>query len=197
MIKSKRISSSIYLVLIFIASLFLLSACGERKEVETVKTAYNKVLDNAENYDYQSAISGEFFYGLNDITGNGVPDLFLYAITEDALAELKVFAWSEESEELIEMKDNLDVGVASAGGFRGEVSGTSDSNGFFYTTLYSGTGESITKRKELKDKQFITTEEWEYIYAERPKILEKEEVLIDWIEIADRAALEKLNEIIL
>lgn len=162
-------------------------------QTEGIRHAYNGVLDNVGNYHYSMASNGEYLYTLADITGDGIPVLFIQAFGEEALADTKVFAWSSETQEIIEPSELLLVGAASAGGFRGAVTGSQQADGFFYTTVSSRTGATDTRRVHLEDGELVETFEWDYISGEEPAEFENEEFLFDWFEVDDRSAIEALE----
>lgn len=112
---------------------------------------YNKILDNIDSYEFNDLIEDEeltYTYDLVYTKSSDIPDLIVAQNSEFyGLSYLKIFSYKDDFAKEIYTDEIIDIGVASAGGFRGVISQNADFTSLLYTTFLSGTGEG--KEEEI------------------------------------------------
>lgn len=157
---------------------------------------YNKILDNIDSYEFSDM--GEdakitYTYDLVYTRSSDIPDLLVVQNTECGLSYLKIFSLKDDLTKEIYTDEIIDIGVASAGGFRGVISQNSDFTSLLYTTFLSGTGEgreeeitTYIKDDSLKINRDIL---WEGNISDKAK---DEAHMIYFSDIDDREKIESL-----
>lgn len=111
---------------------------------------YNKILDNIDSYEFNDLIEDEeltYTYDLVYTKSSDIPDLIVSQniVAQNSvyygLSYLKIFSYKDDFAKEIYTDEIIDIGVASAGGFRGVISQNADFTSLLYTTFLSGTGE--------------------------------------------------------
>ena len=127
-----------------------------------------------------------------------VPDLIVLQNTEYGISIIKIFSTNSDFTQEITSDENLTIGVARAGGFRGNIHQNKNHNALIYNTLSSGTGEGtieeITSSIENNNLQLKKELIWEGRNDKSPEMNLFE---IKYSDISDRKAIENLASIII
>lgn len=158
---------------------------------------YNKILDNIDSYEFNYLGEDQevtYTYDLVYTKSSDIPDLVVAQNTEYyGLSYLKIFSHKDDFSKEIYTDEIIDIGVASAGGFRGVISQNADFTSLLYTTFLSGTGEG--KEEEIttyiKDDSLKINRDilWEGNISDKAK---DEAHMIYFSDIDDREKIESL-----
>ena len=161
---------------------------------------YNKVLDDIDSYTFEeNAEQGDinYTYSLVNMNDSDIPQLIVAQNNiEYGLSYIKVFHSNDNFTKAITSDEVIQIGVASAGGFRGFLAQNEDLNGLDYITVSSGTGEGF--KEEIiasvdKDNLILQRDTvWEGSINELPDANTSD---IDFIDIVDRNKLDDLATI--
>lgn len=102
---------------------------------------------------------------------------------------VRVFAYNDKSDSLIEVQGILSYGVGSHGGYRGSLSEKEDADGLEYSETMSGSGESILADVKIDGKKLDKKETWKGNFNDMPNNKVK---AIEWLDISDRSYIDKL-----
>lgn len=158
---------------------------------------YNKILDDIDSYEFNDLGEDQevtYTYDLVYTKSSDIPDLLVAQNTEYyGLSYLKIFSHKDDFSKEIYTDEIIDIGVASAGGFRGVISQNADFTSLLYTTFLSGTGEgreeeitTYIKDDSLKINRDIL---WEGNISDKAK---DEAHMIYFSDIDDREKIESL-----
>ena len=133
---------------------------------DAAKEAYAGILNDPGQYSFSAPgerdFTGEYLYALADITGDGVPELLLEAITQHNLNPVRVFS-ADADGELTSPDDVLIDGAASAGGSRTALS-TSPAGDRIYQEQWRSIAPDVdVEAFELRGDNLVSTgETWTY-----------------------------------
>lgn len=191
-------------IVLLIAYLMPEDLFGSGSESTEQKTArlYTKVLDEIDSYEFVSEemLSGDsdykfsgYRYTLTEMTGDDIPELIVQT-DSPTLATVRVFSADVTANKVIAPAETLQIGVASAGGFRGSISGTKDGKSLQYTAYNSGTGKVVTETVTMSDGELKHAKVAEYRINQEPAEIKSTREDLDFIPISDRSLLEKLTQ---
>lgn len=139
----------------------------ERKEVETSEEAseeeraakaYKDLVEDHENityltipgfYDHDKGYS----YGLANLSEDGLPSLLL-ARNLDNYKHINIYSYNPEKDQVISWDEGLAIGMPSAGASRSSLFASNEGKGLIFTDLHATSGNIISERISLKDREF-------------------------------------------
>ena len=165
-----------------------------------LSSLYNKVLDNIDAYTFIEDIQEaniDYSYALVNMNDSDLPQLLVAQNNNEyGLSYIKVFHSNDNLTKALTSDEVIQIGVASAGGFRGFLAQNEDLNGLDYITVSSGTSqgfkEEITASLENDSLSLQRDIVWEGIINELPDDNTSE---IDFVDIDDRNKLDDLASI--
>lgn len=165
-----------------------------------LSSLYNKVLDNIDAYTFIEDIQEaniDYSYALVNMNDSDIPQLIVAQNNNEyGLSYIKVFHSNDNFTKALTSDEVIQIGVASAGGFRGFLAQNEDLNGLDYITVSSGTGEGF--KEEIiasvdKDNLILQRDTvWEGSINELSNANTSD---IDFIDIVDRNKLDDLASI--
>lgn len=165
-----------------------------------LSSLYNKVLDNIDAYTFIEDIQEaniDYSYALVNMNDSDIPQLIVAQNNNEyGLSYIKVFHSNDNFTKALTSDEVIQIGVASAGGFRGFLAQNEDLNGLDYITVSSGTGEGF--KEEIiasidKDNLILQRDTvWEGSINELSNANTSD---IDFIDIVDRNKLDDLDSI--
>lgn len=214
--KMKRIQ----LLVIALAILMALTACStkqsdnsnsksETKEAQQeskisdtnkkLAKLYNQVLDNVDSYTFfecDDDIKFSYRYALVKLNHLDFPLLLVSADSDsDGMSYIKAFYPKDDTIKEILSSDLENVGVASAGGFRGSISQNANHDNLIFSALMSGTGDSSTEEIKpiIKNNELVIEKNviWEGRFDQQPDLNITESDII-YSDISDRRMIEDL-----
>ena len=159
---------------------------------EAAAEAYTAVLDDPGQYSFTGSgeqdFTGEYLYALADITGDGVPELLLEAVTQHNLNPVRVFS-ADADGELTSPDDVLIDGAASAGGSRTALSVSPAGDRIYQEQWRSIAPDVDVEAFELRGDNLVSTgETWTYDMQSPSADL----VRIEFHPLSDRGPLEAM-----
>lgn len=165
-----------------------------------LSSLYNKVLDNIDAYTFIEDIQEaniDYSYALVNMNDSDIPQLIVAQNNNEyGLSYIKVFHSNDNFTKALTSDEVIQIGVASAGGFRGSLTQNENLNGLDYITFSSGTSQgfkeeivaSVDKDNLLLQRDLV----WEGLISELPNANTSD---VDFIDINDRSKLQDLASI--
>lgn len=165
-----------------------------------LSSLYNKVLDNIDAYTFIEDIQEaniDYSYALVNMNDSDIPQLIVAQNNNEyGLSYIKVFHSNDNFTKALTSDEVIQIGVASAGGFRGFLTQNENLNGLDYITFSSGTSQgfkeeivaSVDKDNLLLQRDLV----WEGLISELPNANTSD---VDFIDINDRSKLQGLASI--
>ena len=157
-------------------------------------------MDNIDAYTFIEDIQEaniDYSYALVNMNDSDIPQLIVAQNNNEyGLSYIKVFHSNDNFTKALTSDEVIQIGVASAGGFRGFLAQNEDLNGLDYITVSSGTGEGF--KEEIiasvdKDNLILQRDTvWEGSINELSNANTSD---IDFIDIVDRNKLDDLASI--
>lgn len=162
--------------------------------LSTAAEAFAGVLDDPGRYSFSSPatdyqFTGDYLYGLADITGDGVPELLLEAVTEHNLNPVRVFSAGTDGT-LVSPEDVLIDGAAAAGGSRTALSTSPAGDRVYQEQWRSIAPEVEVEAFVLEGERLVPTGE-RWTYDQRSPSAEL--LRIDFHPVSDRGPLDALS----
>ena len=163
------------------------------KKIEDI---YTKVLDNIDTYtfvEYGEEGNVTYSYDLVNTNSSDIPQLVVAQNTDYGLANIKIFSPNDDFTKEITSDEIYPIGVASAGGFRADITQSENRDALLYTSISAGTGVE-TKEKIItsigNDNLELQSEViWEGLID---SMAEDNSFKIDFTDIAGRKKIESL-----
>lgn len=165
-----------------------------------LSSLYNKVLDNIDAYTFVEDIQEanmDYSYALVNMNDSDIPQLIVAQNNNEyGLSYIKVFHPNDNFTKALTSDEVIQIGVASAGGFRGFLAQNKDLNGLDYITVSSGTSQGF--KEEIiasvdKDNLILQRDTlWEGLISELPNANTSD---VNFIDINDRSKLQDLASI--
>ncbi|RLK63946.1 hypothetical protein D3H64_02035 [Atopobacter sp. AH10] len=159
---------------------------------------YQDVLDHLDHYEFNKDAKPEdvhYSYALAWMTPSDTPQLLVSQQSKFGMSYLKVFSANDDCSQVLVNDDIIQVGVAPAGGFRGDVSQSEKDHALIYTSFSSGSGQTSVEKLTLvpqKNKLEVKKETlWEGIISDLSPDDYKSTAL-NFVDISDKSSLEEL-----
>lgn len=161
--------------------------------LHTAAETFADILDEPDRYSFSSPgadreFTGEYMYGLADITGDGIPELLLESVTVHNLNPVRVFSTDADGT-VVSPDDVLIDGAASAGGSRTALSTSLSGDRIYQEQWRSIAPEVEVEAFTLQGERLLPTgEAWTYDQRSPSEEL----VRIKFHTISDRGPLDHL-----
>lgn len=174
-------------------------AAQEDENLEKVKQVYTSVLDNMNPEKFNPATKDDGFnctytYSLVKLNNLDYPLLLVYQDYDYGISDVKFYYPSKDFTKELSSDEIVPVGVASAGGFRGDIVLSESKDTLSYFCVSSGTGDSSIDdiRIELGDENLNVQIKpaWKGKFDDMP---ESNTSPIDFTEISDRTAIDNIS----
>lgn len=171
----------------------------EDENLEKVKQVYTSVLDNMNPEKFNPATKDDGFnctytYSLVKLNNLDYPLLLVYQDYDYGMSDIKFYYPSKDFTKELSSDEIVPVGVARAGGFRGDISLSESKDTLSYFCVSSGTGDgSIDDISfELGDENLNVQIKsvWEGSLDDMP---ESSSIPIDLSDISDRTAIDNIS----
>lgn len=171
----------------------------EDENLEKVKQVYTSVLDNMNPEKFNPATKDDGFnctytYSLVKLNNLDYPLLLVYQDYDYGMSDVKFYYPSKDFTKELSSDEIVPVGVARAGGFRGDINLSESKDTLSYVCVSSGTGDSSIDdiRIELGDENLNVQikPSWKGKFDDMP---ESNSSPIDISEISDRTAIDNIS----
>lgn len=171
----------------------------EDENLEKVKQVYTSVLDNMNPEKFNPATKDDGFnctytYSLVKLNNLDYPLLLVYQDYDYGMSDVKFYYPSKDFTKELSSDEIVPVGVARAGGFRGDINLSESKDTLSYVCVSSGTGDgSIDDISfELGDKNLNVQikSAWEGSLDDMP---ESSSSPIDLSDISNRTAIDNIS----
>lgn len=171
----------------------------EDENLEKVKQVYTSVLDNMNPEKFNPATKDDGFnctytYSLVKLNNLDYPLLLVYQDYDYGMSDVKFYYPSKDFTKELSSDEIVPVGVARAGGFRGDIGLSESKDTLSYFCVSSGTGDSSIDdiRIELGDENLNVQIKpaWKGKFDDMP---ESNSSPIDISEISDRTAIDNIS----
>lgn len=169
------------------------------ENLEKVKQVYTSVLDNMNPEKFNPATKDDGFnctytYSLVKLNNLDYPLLLVYQDYDYGISDVKFYYPSKDFTKELSSDEIVPVGVARAGGFRGDIGLSESKDTLSYFCVSSGTGDSSIDdiRIELGDENLNVQIKpaWKGKFDDMP---ESNTSPIDFTEISDRTAIDNIS----
>lgn len=175
------------------------TADQEDENLEKVKQVYTSVLDNMSPEKFNPATKDDGFnctytYSLVKLNNLDYPLLLVYQDYDYGMSDIKFYYPNKDFTKELSSDEIVPVGVASAGGFRGDIGLSESKDTLSYFCVSSGTGDG-----SIDDISFKLGDEnlnvqiksvWEGSLDDMP---ESSSSPIDLSDISDRTAIDNIS----
>lgn len=174
-------------------------AAQEDENLEKVKQVYTSVLDNMNPEKFNPATKDDGFnctytYSLVKLNNLDYPLLLVYQDYDYGISDVKFYYPSKDFTKELSSDEIVPVGVARAGGFRGDIGLSESKDTLSYFCVSSGTGDSSIDdiSFELGDENLNVQIKpaWKGNFDDMP---ESNTSPIDFTEISDRTAIDNIS----
>ena len=171
----------------------------EDENLEKVKQVYTSVLDNMNPEKFNPATKDDGFnctytYSLVKLNNLDYPLLLVYQDYDYGMSDVKFYYPSKDFTKELSSDEIVPVGVARAGGFRGDIGLSESKDTLSYFCVSSGTGDSSIDNIsfELEDENLNVQikSAWEGSLDDMP---ESGSIPIDLSDISDRIAIDNIS----
>ena len=176
------------------------TADQEDENLEKVKQVYTSVLDNMSPEKFNPATKDDGFnctytYSLVKLNNLDYPLLLVYQDYDYGMSDVKFYYPSKDLTKELSSDEIVPVGVARAGGFRGDINLSESKDTLSYVCVSSGTGDgSIDDISfELGDENLNVQIKsvWEGSFDDMPQSSSSP---IDLSDISDRIAIDNISK---
>ena len=175
------------------------TADQEDENLEKVKQVYTSVLDNMSPEKFNPATKDDGFnctytYSLVKLNNLEYPLLLVYQDYDYGMSDVKFYYPSKDFTKELSSDEIVPIGVARAGGFRGDIGLSESKDTLSYFCVSSGTGDG-----SIDDISFKLGDEnlnvqiksvWEGSFDDMP---ESSSSPIDLSDISDRTAIDNIS----
>ena len=171
----------------------------EDENLEKVKQVYTSVLDNMNPEKFNPATKDDGFnctytYSLVKLNNLDYPLLIVYQDYDYGMSDVKFYYPNKDFTKELSSDEIVPVGVARAGGFRGDIGLSESKDTLSYFCVSSGNGDSSIDdiKIELGDENLNVQIKpaWEGKFDDMP---ESNSSPIDISEISDRIAIDNIS----
>ena len=171
----------------------------EDENLEKVKQVYTSVLDNMNPEKFNPDTKDDGFnctytYSLVKLNNLDYPLLLVYQDYDYGLSDIKFYYPNKDFTKELSSDEIVPIGVARAGGFRGDINLSESKDTLSYVCVSSGTGDSSIDdiSFELGDENLNVQikSAWEGSLDDMP---ESSSIPIDISDISDRIAIDNIS----
>ncbi|MFR9302024.1 MAG: hypothetical protein ACLVKW_03055 [Fenollaria massiliensis] len=171
----------------------------EDENLEKVKQVYTSVLDNMNPEKFNPATKDDGFnctytYSLVKLNNLDYPLLLVYQDYDYGMSDVKFYYPNKDFTKELSSDEIVPIGVARAGGFRGDIGLSESKDTLSYFCVSSGTGDSSIDdiSFELGDENLNVQIKsvWEGSFDDMP---ESSSSPIDLSDISDRIAIDNIS----
>lgn len=171
----------------------------EDENLEKVKQVYTSVLDNMNPEKFNPDTKDDGFnctytYSLVKLNNLDYPLLLVYQDYDYGMSDIKFYYPSKDFTKELSSDEIVPIGVARAGGFRGDINLSESKDTLSYVCVSSGTGDSSIDdiSFELGDENLNVQikSAWEGSLDDMP---ESSSIPIDISDISDRIAIDNIS----
>ena len=175
------------------------AAAQKDENLEKVKQVYTSVLDNMNPEKFNPATKDDGFnctytYSLVKLNNLDYPLLIVYQDYDYGMSDVKFYYPNKDFTKELSSDEIVPVGVARAGGFRGDIGLSESKDTLSYFCVSSGNGDSSIDdiKIELGDENLNVQIKpaWEGKFDDMP---ESNSSPIDISEISDRIAIDNIS----
>lgn len=175
------------------------AAAQEDENLEKIKQVYTSVLDNMNPEKFNPATKDDGFktsytYSLVKLNNLDYPLLLVSQDYDYGISEIKFYYPNKDFTKELSSDEIVSVGVARAGGFRGDINLSESKDTLSYVCVSSGNGDSSIDdiRIELGDENLNVQIKpaWKGNFDDMP---ESNTSPIDFTEISDRTAIDNIS----
>lgn len=172
----------------------------EDENLEKVKQVYTSVLDNMNPEKFNPATKDDGFnctytYSLVKLNNLDYPLLLVYQDYDYGMSDVKFYYPNKDFTKELSSDEIVPIGVARAGGFRGDIGLSESKDTLSYFCVSSGTGDSSIDdiSFELGDENLNVQIKsvWEGSFDDMP---ESSSSPIDLSDISDRIAIDNISK---
>lgn len=171
----------------------------EDENLEKVKQVYTSVLDNMNPEKFNPDTKDDGFnctytYSLVKLNNLDYPLLLVYQDYDYGMSDIKFYYPNKDFTKELSSDEIVPIGVARAGGFRGDINLSESKDTLSYVCVSSGTGDSSIDdiSFELGDENLNVQIKsvWEGSFDDMP---ESSSSPIDLSDISDRTAIDNIS----
>ena len=171
----------------------------EDENLEKVKQVYTSVLDNMNPEKFNPATKDDGFnctytYSLVKLNNLDYPLLLVYQDYDYGMSDVKFYYPNKDFTKELSSDEIVPIGVARAGGFRGDIGLSESKDTLSYFCVSSGTGDSSIDdiSFELGDENLNVQIKsvWEGSFDDMPRSSSSP---IDLSDISDRTAIDNIS----
>ena len=167
----------------------------QAQKLQTAFAQYTEILDAPAKYltalDLNNS-SGAYKYALTEMNGDGIPELLFGADDGYGLLNVQVFSADGSGNPIIAPSKVLLDGVASGGGTRASIMGSKAENGIIQVLGSASSPQWHCNRMVLQGSELVKSENCDFTFGESIPILGGDGAELQWLDVSDRSALQKL-----
>lgn len=168
---------------------------SQAQKLQTAFAQYTEILDAPAKYltalDLYNS-SGVYKYALTEMNGDGIPELLFGADDGNGLLNVQVFS-ADGSENPFKAPSNVLLdGVAAGGGTRAFILGSKAGNGIIQALGSASNPQWYCNRMVLQGSELVKSENCDFTFGESAPVLDGDGAGLQWLDVSDRSALQKL-----
>lgn len=168
---------------------------SQAQKLQTAFAQYTEILDAPAKYltalDLYNS-SGVYKYALTEMNGEGIPELLFGADDGNGLLNVQVFS-ADGSENPFKAPSNVLLdGVAAGGGTRAFILGSKAGNGIIQALGSASNPQWYCNRMVLQGSELVKSENCDFTFGESAPVLDGDGAELQWLDVSDRSALQKL-----
>lgn len=168
---------------------------SQAQKLQTAFEQYTEILDAPAKYltalDLYNS-SGVYKYALTEMNGDGIPELLFGADDGNGLLNVQVFS-ADGSENPFKAPSNVLLdGVAAGGGTRAFILGSKTGNGIIQALGSASNPQWYCNRMVLQGSELVKSEKCDFTFGESAPVLDGDGAELQWLDVSDRSALQKL-----
>ena len=168
---------------------------SQAQKLQTAFAQYTEILDAPTKYltalDLYNS-SGVYKYALTEMNGDGIPELLFGADDGNGLLNVQVFS-ADGSENPFKAPSNVLLdGVAAGGGTRAFILGSKAGNGIIQALGSASNPQWYCNRMVLQGSELVESENCDFTFGESAPVLDGDGAELQWLDVLDRSALQKL-----
>lgn len=169
---------------------------SQAQKLQTAFAQYTEILDAPAKYltalDLYNS-SGVYKYALTEMNGDGIPELLFGADDGNGLLNVQVFS-ADGSENPFKAPSNVLLdGVAAGGGTRAFILGSKAGNGIIQALGSASNPQWYCNRMVLQGSELVKSENCDFTFGESAPVLDGDGAELQWLDVSDRSALQKLT----
>ncbi len=157
--------------------------------------AYGSILDNVSLLDSEHTVNEYDEYALVYMEDTEIPQMLVTLYDPTVfIGDVSIVEWNADTRSASKISvsedDEISVGVAGGGGFRGSVSASQTRDGLIHTVVSGGTGDTSVERVRIVNGAYEYTTEYTGMLTDA-EVNRPDEASIAWFPISDRSLLDQ------